>query len=116
MAGSISEQNLRALVLGLLARREMYGYEIATTLAAQPQASGADTAEGIELAEGSVYPALRRLERDGLLNARWVEIGEGTPRRRYYVLTPAGERQAARTVTHGPNPASAIAHCQGARP
>ena len=115
MAGSISQRDIRAFVLGLLARREMYGYEIAAALAAQRQASDEDTAEGIELAEGSVYPALRRLERDGLLSARWVEIGEGAPRRRYYVLTPAGVRQAARTVAHAPTPASAIAQCQGAR-
>jgi PadR family transcriptional regulator PadR len=115
VAGSISQKDLRALVLGLLARREMYGYEITTTLTAQLQASR-EAGEGAELAEGSIYPALRRLERDGLLSARWVEIGEGAPRRRYYVLTPAGERQAARTVAHAPKPAPAIAHCQGARP
>jgi DNA-binding PadR family transcriptional regulator len=116
VAGSISQKDLRALVLGLLARREMYGYEIAAALAAQLRASDGAETETIELAEGSVYPALRRLERDGLLSARWVEIGEGAPRRRYYVLTPAGERQAARTVAHAPTPASAIARCQGARP
>jgi PadR family transcriptional regulator PadR len=116
VAGSISQKDLRALVLGLLARREMCGYEMATTLAAQRQASGEDAAEGIDLAEGSVYPALRRLERDGLLSARWVEIGEGAPRHRYYVLTPAGVRQAARTVARAPTPTSAIAQCQRARP
>ena len=108
MAGSISQRDIRAFVLGLLARREMYGYEIVAEMRRS-------TEERIELAEGSVYPALRRLERDGLLSARWVEIGEGAPRRRYYVLTPAGVRQAARTVAHAPTPASAIAQCQGAR-
>ncbi len=115
MAASISQADLRALVLGLLARREMHGYEIATTLAAQLRAPG-DGEGGIELAEGSVYPALRRLERHGLTVAHWVEIGEGTPRRRYYVLTPAGERNAARTAAHAPSPTPATARFHGARP
>ena len=105
MGDSNSQGNLRALVLGLLTRREMYGCEIATLLAA----------EGIELAEGSVYPVLRRLEREGLLSARWVEIGEGSPRRRYYILTPAGERQAAVAPAGAPKPAAAIVRSEGAR-
>ena len=115
MAGSISQGDLRALVLGLLARHEMHGYEIAMTLAVRLHAGEAAT-ETIELAEGSVYPALRRLERDGLLRAHWVEIGEGAPRRRYYALTPAGERQAAGAAARTPKHASAAAHFQGARP
>ncbi len=106
MGDSVSQADLRALVLGLLIRREMHGYEIASLLAA----------EGIETAEGSVYPVLRRLEREGLLCARWVEIGDGVPRRRYYILTPAGERQAAGALAHPSKPAPAIVHFQGARP
>jgi PadR family transcriptional regulator PadR len=105
MGDSASQADLRALVLGLLTRREMYGCEIATLLAA----------EGIELSEGSVYPILRRLEREGLLSARWVEIGEGAPRRRYYILTPAGERQAAGALDRAHKPASAIVRFQGVR-
>jgi PadR family transcriptional regulator PadR len=41
------------------------------------------------LAEGTIYPLLARLERDGLLVADWVE-GEGPRPRKYYQLTPAG--------------------------
>jgi PadR family transcriptional regulator PadR len=108
VAGSNSQGDLRGLVLGLLVRREMYGYEVATALSGR-FADGA-------AAEGSVYPVLRRLERDGLVSAHWVEIGEGAPRRRYYVLTPAGERQAAAGAARAARPASAIARCQGARP
>jgi PadR family transcriptional regulator PadR len=116
VAGSISPQELRALVLRMVARREMYGVEIAAALAAQLRASDGAEAEAIELAEGSVYPALRRLERDGLLSARWVEIGDGVPRRRYYVLTPAGVRQAARTADRAYRSAPAIARCSCVRP
>ena len=116
MAASISQADLRPLVLGLLARREMYGYEIATTLAVQLRASADGAAGGIELAEGSVYPVLRRLERHGLAAAHWVEIGEGGPRRRYYVLTPAGARVATRAASGASRPASVVAHFRAAQP
>lgn len=106
-----SPDELRQLVLGVLARREAYGVEIAAAIEARLHAS-----DGPKLAEGSVYPVLRRLERDGLLNARWVEIGEGAPRRRYYVLTPAGERQAATAADRAPRTAPSIARCSCARP
>lgn len=75
------------LLLGLLADREMYGYEVLTELRARSD-------EVIDLPEGTVYPALRRLERQGLIGGRWVDGGSG-PRRRYYSLTPRGQRALA---------------------
>jgi PadR family transcriptional regulator PadR len=75
-------RDLRCLVLDILGRREAYGYEVAESLRA--------TIEGLDLAEGSVYPALRRLERDGLASGHWVDVGADVPRRRYYSLTPKG--------------------------
>lgn len=41
------------------------------------------------LAEGTIYPLLARLEKDGLLESEWVE-GEGPRPRKYYQLTPHG--------------------------
>jgi PadR family transcriptional regulator PadR len=41
------------------------------------------------LAEGTIYPLLGRLEREGLLDSDWVE-GEGPRPRKYYGLTPLG--------------------------
>ena len=41
------------------------------------------------LTEGTIYPLLARLEREGLLKADWVE-GQGPRPRKYYHLTPAG--------------------------
>ena len=43
-----------------------------------------------DLPTGTIYPALRRLERAGLVHTRWSE--EGGRRRRLYELTPAGRR------------------------
>jgi PadR family transcriptional regulator, regulatory protein PadR len=47
------------------------------------------------LAEGTIYPLLARLEREGSLNAEWVE-GEGPRPRKYYQLTPQGRSRMKR--------------------
>jgi PadR family transcriptional regulator PadR len=47
---------------------------------------------GIVVSEGTIYPLLGRLERDGLIEAEWVETGLGHPRK-YYTLTAAGSRR-----------------------
>jgi PadR family transcriptional regulator, regulatory protein PadR len=75
------------LLLGLLGERPMYGYELLAELRTRTDAV-------IDLPEGTVYPALRRLERDGLIAGRWHEA-VGVPRRRYYDLTTAGARSLA---------------------
>jgi PadR family transcriptional regulator PadR len=72
------------LVLGVLRDRELYGYEIAQRIR---ERSGAVISPG----EGWLYPALHRLEEQGLLDATWREGGPG-PRRRYYRLTAKGRR------------------------
>src|SRR3954471_17218293 len=69
---------LELCVLALLARRESYGYEIASTLAA-----------GVEMGEGTIYPLMRRMQNDGLVATRLVESSSGPPRK-YYRLTAAG--------------------------
>ncbi len=76
------------LLLALIGQREMYGYELVSELRRQTDAV-------VDLPEGTVYPALRRLERQGLLSGRGVPVADG-PRRRYYALTRDGERALAR--------------------
>jgi transcriptional regulator len=78
------------MMLEVLSAGPSYGYEIVQTVLSR---SGGQ----FELKEGSLYPALHRLERQKLLSAYWTEI-EGR-RRKYYKLTAAGrkELQARRT-------------------
>jgi DNA-binding PadR family transcriptional regulator len=83
----LARGDLGLLLLGALADGEMYGYELITELRRRTDAV-------IDLPEGTVYPALRRLERQGLVAGRWVETADG-PRRRYYALTHDGERALA---------------------
>ncbi|MGA5305198.1 PadR family transcriptional regulator [Nucisporomicrobium flavum] len=67
-------------VLGALGRGESYGYEIAQRL----EAGGLGSIAG-----GTLYPALLRLERLGLVVADW-RAGDGGPARKYYRLSPDG--------------------------
>ncbi len=69
-----------SLLLHLLAERESYGYEVVQRL----QAVGLT-----DVMEGTVYPALARLEREGRITARLVSSSSG-PARKYYRPTPAG--------------------------
>jgi DNA-binding PadR family transcriptional regulator len=70
------------LVLGVLRRGSSYGYDIVRRV--NEQAAGAFTWQ-----EGTIYPVLHKLERDGLIRGRWQETDSGR-RRKYYALTPSG--------------------------
>ncbi len=69
------------IVLAVLSQMDnaQYGYSLIQRLAAQ----------GMEIEEGTLYPLLRRLETQGLLESEW-EIGESRPRK-YYRISPAGQ-------------------------
>jgi PadR family transcriptional regulator PadR len=67
-------------VLAMLRDRDKYGFELAKELAA---------ADGLVTSEGTVYPLLARLRREGLVETYWQESREGPPRR-YYRLTTEG--------------------------
>ena len=66
---------------------------------AQGHKFGFDVMEVTGLPSGTVYPALRRLEAQGLVSSDWEADREarehGRPRRRYYALTAAGTAQRA---------------------
>jgi PadR family transcriptional regulator, regulatory protein PadR len=79
--------HLDMLVLSIVARGASHGYAIAEQLRL---ASGGQ----FELAEGTLYPALYRLEGDGWLTSEWA-AAEGR-RRRIYKITQPGRRELAR--------------------
>jgi PadR family transcriptional regulator PadR len=80
---------LDPLILAVLADGALHGYAVIEELKLR---SGGE----LELPEGTVYPALHRLERRGLLRSGWT-MAEGR-RRRVYRLTASGRRElAART-------------------
>jgi PadR family transcriptional regulator PadR len=67
-------------VLALLSRGDNYAYDIASRLA-----------EAIDMGEGTIYPLMRRMQTDGLVDTYLVESQSGPPRK-YYRLTDAGKR------------------------
>lgn len=73
---------LSLLILSLLSRKAMYGYEIAATV-------HRDTDGTFTWREGSLYPSLHKMEADGLIVGRWEEKETGR-RRRYYHVTRKG--------------------------
>ena len=75
---------LSLLILALLKRRPMYGYDIAAHV--HQQTKGAFTWK-----EGSLYPSLHKLEEQKLIEGRWEEKDSGR-RRKFYHLTKAGQQ------------------------
>src|SRR5690349_24815493 len=73
---------LSLLILSLLSRKAVYGYEIAATV-------HRDTDGAFTWREGSLYPSLHKLEADGLIAGAWEEKETGR-KRRYYHITKAG--------------------------
>jgi PadR family transcriptional regulator PadR len=78
---------LALLVLKTLARGPLHGYGI--TLHIQMVSK-----DFLRVEEGSLYPALHRMEQDGLVTAEWG-FSENNRRARYYRLTAAGKKQLA---------------------
>ena len=72
------------LVLSLLEKEDMYGYQMITELSRRSN----DT---FQMKEGTLYPVLHSLERDKLVTAREQETPSGR-KRRYYHITAAGLR------------------------
>jgi PadR family transcriptional regulator, regulatory protein PadR len=78
--------SLPLLVLKLLARRgPMHGYAIASQVEVMSE-------ETLRVEEGSLYPALHRLEEAGWIKARWATTETGR-RARVYEITTGGQKQ-----------------------
>jgi PadR family transcriptional regulator PadR len=80
---------LELAILALLGREPSYGYQIVTQIASAPQ---------LAAGEGTIYPLLRRLKREALVETFWQESASGPPRQ-YYRLTARG--RGALQVMHG---------------
>jgi PadR family transcriptional regulator PadR len=74
---------LELCVLALLSRGESYAYDIASRLA-----------DAIDMGEGTIYPLMRRMQTDGLVESHLVESSAG-PTRKYYRLTATGRASYA---------------------
>jgi PadR family transcriptional regulator, regulatory protein PadR len=71
---------LELCVLAMLAKKDQYGYELASTLS-----------ETIQIADGTIYPILRKLASDGQVTT-YLQESSGGPPRKYYAITSVGRR------------------------
>jgi PadR family transcriptional regulator PadR len=94
-------------VLATLGHREAYGLELLERIHA---------AGGLELSEGSIYPLLNRLQKEGKIRGRWVEDADATHPRKYYGLTDEGRALLAEMLTEWTEFASGMGQLLGTLP
>ncbi len=99
---------LDMLILKTLGTGPMHGYAIARRI---QQASS----ELLKVEEGSLYPALHRMERRGWIEAQWG-LSETNRRAKYYGLTAAGRARLKAEVTAWNRFVDAVAGVLGVRP
>jgi len=92
---------LELLILKTLARGPMHGYGIALHIQRI-------TEDVLQVEEGSLYPALHRIEQAGWIGAEW-KASENGRRAKYYKLKPAGRRRLAQEEQNWSRVAAAVA-------
>ncbi|MGO0789529.1 MULTISPECIES: PadR family transcriptional regulator [Herbaspirillum] len=78
MPSQLKKGVLELCVLALLAQGDSYAYDLARNLA-----------QAVDMGEGTIYPLMRRLQTDGLVDS-YQQESESGPSRKYYRLTEAG--------------------------
>ena len=76
---------LEYCVLALLGEAELYGFDLVRRLS---------EVDGLVTSQGTIYPLLSRLRRDGWVTTTWADSESGPPRR-YYALTADGAQALA---------------------
>jgi PadR family transcriptional regulator PadR len=91
---------LELVILAALKGRTLYGLELLKLL---------QNFKSAAISEGTLYPLLERLKREQLVDAKWVQEGESRPRK-YYTLTPVGDRKLGDLITLWRQSAADIEH------
>ncbi len=86
----IKRGTIQLCVLSLLKEGPMYGYQIITALRERSNTY-------FDLKEGTIYPALYRLEKEGYAKSRWLQK-DGRPPRNYYSITEQGKKHMQETL------------------
>ncbi|MBP8919944.1 MAG: PadR family transcriptional regulator [Micropruina sp.] len=106
MKGDALKGHLELLILAVLADNPLHGYAVIDELRRRSD-------EVIDVPEGTLYPALHRLEKAGLISATWSEVNGR--RRKSYRLTQDGTRQLADERQAWTSFAAAVAAITGGR-
>lgn len=95
---------LEYCILLMLDKKVYYGYEILQELSKYPI---------ITSTESTVYPLLRRLQKENYQQSTWQESTEGLPPRKYYSLTPDGKNYLDAMNTEWENLLNAMSDLKG---
>jgi PadR family transcriptional regulator PadR len=106
--GGLVQGTLHMLILKTLTLEPLHGFGIGVRL---EQISDG----GFQVKAGSLFPALRRLERDGLIRGEW-RVTENNRRAKYYRLTPQGRAQLKRETRQWETQTVAIGKILAATP
>ncbi len=74
------------LVLSVLAKEDLYGYQIIRTVEIMSE-------NVFQMNEGTLYPILHSLEKEGFLTSYWSDAAETGRRRKYYKITQKGLKE-----------------------
>ncbi len=80
----LMQGNINSLLLSLIGQQPMYGYQTLKELERRSQGY-------FKFKEGTLYPALHRLEKAGLISGKWQMLPSGR-QRRYYYITDRGHQ------------------------
>lgn len=100
----IARGTLEYCILLMVSRKTYYGYEILQELSNYPMLAST---------ESTIYPLLRRLQKEGYLQSVWQESAEGLPPRKYYSLTQEGEEYLSAMTKEWTNLLNAISNLKG---
>jgi PadR family transcriptional regulator PadR len=111
MAAKVTELlpgTLDMLILKAVSLRPLHGYGVLLRIA---QISG----EALQITQGSLYPALYRLEREGLISAEWGE-SDNNRKAKFYTITTSGRRRLKDDAASWDRLVAAIAAAMSATP
>lgn len=89
MDKEIRKGSIDILILSLINKKDMYGYDIAKTIKVKSK-------QAYEMGEGTLYSALKRLENKELLSSYWEEHERG--KRKYYKITDKGRKELKKRI------------------
>lgn len=106
MSKELMKGSIDILLLSELRSGDKYGYEIV-------QAIKKKSSDTYQMSEGTLYPALKRLERKELLTSYWGEDSGSGGRRKYYRITESGLKQLDQQLAEWNNLNNLIQVCTG---
>ncbi len=100
----ILKGSIDILLLSIIAKHDTYGYEIAQSLKQESE-------DLYSMGQGTLYPALKRLEKKELLQSYWNESESGM-KRKFYTITDKGKKELQKKVNAWERVTSLIQVCQ----